>query len=107
MTVEIGALIALIGFLISAAAFFIGRTTAAKTDGERQGALYADISYIKEELKNLSSDIKAINVTKIFTELQRLSDENLRFQKSIKRLHSRIDEHLKNEHDKAINSSSD
>ncbi|MBP3294323.1 MAG: hypothetical protein J6N32_11270 [Clostridia bacterium] len=50
MTVDIAVLISVAGILLSAAGFFIGRLTAAKTDGFADGETRANIRYIKESV---------------------------------------------------------
>lgn len=44
---ELTALVSIIGILLSAITFFIGRVTAAKTDGIADGELRSDIKHIK------------------------------------------------------------
>ncbi len=50
MTVDIAVLIAVGGFALSVATFFVGRMTAAKTDGFADGETRANIRYIKESV---------------------------------------------------------
>ncbi len=50
MTVDIAVLIAVGGFALSVGTFFIGRMTAAKTDGFADGETRANIRYIKESV---------------------------------------------------------
>lgn len=50
MTIDIAVLIAVGGFALSVATFFVGRMTAAKTDGFADGETRANIRYIKESV---------------------------------------------------------
>lgn len=50
MTVDIAVLIAVGGFALSVGTFFVGRMTAAKTDGFADGETRANIRYIKESV---------------------------------------------------------
>ena len=50
MTVDIAVLISVAGILLSAAGFFIGRLTAAKTDGQEDGEMKANVRYIRESV---------------------------------------------------------
>lgn len=50
MTVDITVLIAVLGLALSVGTFFVGRMTAAKTDGFADGETRANIRYIKESV---------------------------------------------------------
>lgn len=50
MTIDIAVLIAVGGFALSVGTFFVGRMTAAKTDGFADGETRANIRYIKESV---------------------------------------------------------
>lgn len=50
MNIDLTIAIAVLGFALSVATFFIGRTTAAKTDGFADGETRANIRYIKESV---------------------------------------------------------
>lgn len=50
MTIDITILIAVLGLALSAAAFFIGRMTAAKTSGQEDGEMRANVRYIRESV---------------------------------------------------------
>lgn len=50
MTIEITVLIAVLGFALSVGTFFIGRTTAAKTSGQEDGEMKANVRYIRESV---------------------------------------------------------
>ena len=50
MNIDLSIAIAVLGSALSVATFFIGRTTAAKTDGFADGETRANIRYIKESV---------------------------------------------------------
>lgn len=60
MAVDITVLIAVAGVLLSAATFFIGRTTAAKKDGRENGQVLTELGYIKKGIDGVEKDIKDI-----------------------------------------------
>ena len=60
MTIDITILIAVLGLALSAAAFFIGRMTAAKTSGQQTGQVLTELGYIKKGIDGLERDIKEI-----------------------------------------------
>lgn len=65
MTIELGVLIGVMAFVISAATFFIGRTTAAKkegdTSGREMGQILTEIGYIKSQNDGLTQKIEKYN----------------------------------------------
>lgn len=50
MSIDVSILIAVLGFALSVGTFFVGRMTAAKTDGFADGETRANIRYIKESV---------------------------------------------------------
>lgn len=66
--------------------FVIGRKTAVKKHGEEEGALKADINYIKQGIDGLRND-QAMTDKKI----ERNSERVTRLEESIKNAHKRID----------------
>ena len=60
MNIDITILIAVLGLALSAAAFFIGRMTAAKTSGQQTGQVLTELGYIKKGIDGLERDIKEI-----------------------------------------------
>ncbi len=60
MTVELGILIALGGFLLSAATFFIGRRSAARSDGKAEGVLLTEVRQIGGDVRDIKADITLI-----------------------------------------------
>ena len=60
MTIDITVLIAVLGLMFTAAAFFVGRMTAAKTSGQQTGQVLTELGYIKKGIDGLERDIKEI-----------------------------------------------
>lgn len=50
MTIDVTILIAVCGFALSVGTFFIGRMTAAKTSGQEDGEMRANVRYIRESV---------------------------------------------------------
>lgn len=76
-------LIAVVGCAVGIMTFFIGRQSVAKNDGERWGKLEAKLEHIQESLSEIKTTmVKNANDTK----------------ESLKNVHERIDNHLRDEH---------
>lgn len=58
MTVDIAVLIAVGGFALSVATFFIGRVTAAKTSGQEYGVMLTEIGYIKSGVDDMKKKME-------------------------------------------------
>ena len=56
--VDITVLIAVGGILLSAATFFIGRVTAAKSDGQEYGVMLTEIGYIKSGVDDMKKKME-------------------------------------------------
>lgn len=95
-------IIAIGGILLSLVSFIAGQKNGAKADGEKQGALLVELRNIKEDVQELKRDFKLINAEKIHCELNELREAQSNFKKSVFRLHERIDEHLRTEHNIVI-----
>lgn len=48
MQIDVMVLIAVGGFALSVAAFFVGRTSQAKSNGQQQGQILTELGYIKK-----------------------------------------------------------
>ena len=75
MTVDIAVLISVAGILLSAAGFFIGRLTAAKTSGQEYGVMLTEIGYIKSGVDDMKkkmeqSDKRYIDLAERVTALE-------------------------------------
>ena len=73
--IETTVLIAVCGLAVSAATFFIGRTTAARSSGAADGEMKADIKHIKASVekqeKKLDGVVENYNNAKL--EIERLN----------------------------------
>ena len=75
MTIDISVLIAIGGILLSAATFFIGRVTAAKTSGQEYGVMLTEIGYIKSGVDDMKkkmeqSDKRYIEIEKRLSKVE-------------------------------------
>lgn len=73
--VDTTALITVCGFALSAATFFIGRMTAAKTSGQEYGVMLTEIGYIKSGVDDMKkkmeqSDKRYIDLAERVTALE-------------------------------------
>lgn len=78
MTIDITALIAVLGFALSVGTFFVGRTTAAKNTGQEYGVMLTDIGYIKSGIDDMKkkmeqSERRYIEIEKRVTALEEAS----------------------------------
>lgn len=78
MTIDLTILIAVLGVLLSAASFFVGRMTAAKTSGQEYGVMLTDIGYIKSGVDDMKkkmdqSDKRYIEIEKRVTALEEIA----------------------------------
>ena len=83
-------LIGVIGLAMSIATFFIGRVSAYKAAGEKQGYLASDIGYIKAGIDDLKSEVRTIKL-----ELNEFGMRLTRVEERVNNAHQRIDEILK------------
>lgn len=75
MSIDMTVLIAVIGSVVSVAAFFVGRMTAAKTSGQEYGVMLTDIGYIKSGIDDMKkkmeqSDKRYIDLAERVTALE-------------------------------------
>lgn len=102
--IDISILIAVIGVVLSIATFYFGRQAGAKQDGKSAGALETDISYIKESVRRietqLNRDVQRLEgrIDEISNQMSIISNTAGRARESAKSAHNRIDEHLQREH---------
>lgn len=87
--IEIAALISVCGLLLSAAGFFIGRLTAAKSSGQADGELRADIKHIKSAQEELKDDVRqyGMNYTEMRTELEKIKGRVAKIEEIIRIYH--------------------
>lgn len=87
MTIEIGLVFALVGCLLAVLGFLGGQKKAASSDGERWGKFTAKLDTELEYIKRDLGDIK-----------QSVGENTHEMKDSIRRMHKRLDEHLKQDH---------
>ena len=89
MTIDISVLIAIGGILLSAATFFIGRVTAAKTDGIADGEMKSDVRHIKNAVDKQGGKLDQVveNYEEIKIELERLKGRMAALEQKVNMLH--------------------
>ena len=50
----------IIGFALSVATFFIGRTTASKADGKQEGQILSELGYIKSGINDTKRKLESM-----------------------------------------------
>lgn len=61
MTINPSVLVAALGLLLSLLTFVVGRTTAAKSDGQERGVLLTEIGYIKSGVDDMKRKIDTMD----------------------------------------------
>ncbi len=89
MTVDIAVLISVIGVLLSVATFFIGRVTAARDDGMRDGSTKADIRYIREAVDKHDRKLDRVteNYETMKSEISKLWERLKLLEQKVEMLH--------------------
>lgn len=94
----VAAVLALCCSLCSVASFLFGRRQVAQDEGKEEGSLSTDLQYIKENIKDTTKSLEALN-TKLDAQSQQREGEYrdmlVRFTElkaSYKSLHHRVDE---------------
>ena len=89
VTIDISVLIAVGGILLSAATFFIGRVTAAKSDGIADGETKANIRYIKESVDKHDKKLDRVaeNYESVRTEIVELRGRLEMLEQRVELLH--------------------
>lgn len=75
---DIAAIIAICGLVLSVTTFFIGRTTAAKNSGQEYGVMLTEIGYIKSGVDDMKkkmeqSDRRYIDLAERVTALEEVA----------------------------------
>ncbi|NNV06196.1 hypothetical protein ETC03_07015 [Geobacillus sp. MMMUD3] len=86
MTVEVGALIAVLSLIISYLAYSLNRTKVLKTDSQESAELKAELGYIRKGVDDIRIDLKANEKQMIA-----LGERITRVEESSKQAHKRID----------------
>ena len=89
MSVEISVLIAVLGFAMSVGTFFIGRVTAAKTSGQKDGEMQANVRYIKDTVDKQSNKLDRVveDYEEVKIELEKLKGRVNSLEQRINMLH--------------------
>lgn len=89
MAIEITVLIAVIGCALSVGTFFIGRTTAAKSDGIADGEMKSDVRHIKNAVDKQGGKLDQVveNYEEIKIELERLKGRMTALEQKVNMLH--------------------
>lgn len=87
--IEISVLIAVCGVVISAATFFIGRMTAAKSSGSADGEMKADIKHIKASVEKQEKKLDGVveNYDDVKLEIERLKGRLKALEQKVEILH--------------------
>lgn len=60
LTTYISILIAVLGLVVSIAAFFLGRFTSHKEEGKETGAIKESLEYIKKGMDEMKEELRAL-----------------------------------------------
>jgi hypothetical protein len=90
MTIDTNILIGMAGLALSIGAFFVGRISAAKAKGERDGTILTEIGYIKSNTDEIKRrmDEQDKRYVDVITRLTKV-------ESSTAQAHKRLDEHIK------------
>lgn len=93
-------ILAILGSCLSVATFFVGRQSAAKSDGREMGGIMTELKYIKESIKSLDDklgdDVKRLEgrVDELSGQVMGMGKDITKIYESSKSAHKRIDEHI-------------
>ena len=89
MSIDVSILIGVLGFALSVGTFFIGRVTAAKTDGFADGELKSDVRHIKNAVDKQGGKLDQVveNYEEIKIELERLKGRMTALEQKVNMLH--------------------
>lgn len=89
MEMDMNLFITAVGLGISVAAFFIGRTTAAKQSGIVDGETKANIEHIKNAQEDLREDVRqyGVNYTEVRAELEKIKGRVAKLEEIIRIYH--------------------
>jgi len=92
--IETTILIAVCGLAISAATFFIGRMTAAKSSGAADGEMKADIKHIKASVEKQEKKLDGVveNYEDVKVEIERLKGRLKALEQKVMYLHGETHE---------------
>lgn len=89
MSIDMSILIAVCGFALSVGTFFVGRMTAAKTDGVEDGEMKSDVRHIKNAVDKQGGKLDQVveNYEEIKIELERLKGRMTALEQKVNMLH--------------------
>ncbi len=89
MNIDMAVLIAVIGCALSVGTFFIGRVTAAKSDGKADGELRANVRHIKDTVDKQDQKLNDIaeNYSDLKDEIAKLKERLHVLEERVKMLH--------------------
>ena len=89
MTIDITILIGVLGFALSVGTFFIGRVTAAKTSGQKDGEMQANVRHIKDTVDKQSDKLDRVveDYEEVKIELEKLKGRVNSLEQRINMLH--------------------
>lgn len=92
--IETTILIAVCGLAVSAATFFIGRMTAAKSSGAADGEMKADIKHIKASVEKQEKKLDGVveNYEDVKVEIERLKGRLKALEQKVMYLHGETHE---------------
>lgn len=105
---EVSTVITISAFIMSVLTFFIGRTTASKTEGKEAGSLITDLKYIKQSVdrieNRLTDDVNRLEgrIDQVSKYVTTAVSTSARAHECGKSAHKRIDEHLERDHGKTL-----
>ena len=89
MTIDITVLIGVLGFAMSVGTFFVGRTTAAKSSGQADGEMQANVRHIKDTVDKQDKKLNDIaeNYIDLKDEIAKLKERLHVLEDRVKMLH--------------------
>lgn len=89
MSIDMSILIAVLGCALSVGTFFVGRMTAAKTDGKEDGEMRANVSHIKNAVDKQSDKLDRVveDYEEVKVELEKLKGRVIALEQRVKMLH--------------------
>ena len=89
MTIELSVLIAVLGFALSVGTFFVGRLTAARSDGITDGEMKSDVRHIKNAVDKQGDKLDRVveDYEEVKVELEKLKGRVIALEQRVKMLH--------------------
>lgn len=89
MSVDLSIMIGVLGFAMSVGTFFVGRTTAAKSSGQADGEMQANVRHIKDTVDKQDKKLNDIaeNYIDLKDEIAKLKERLHVLEDRVKMLH--------------------